>query len=183
MRIGNGRIRAFRCGDFGAQCRDLRFKRCPLRLAGKLFLLRCLTRFDRFRVTALDLLKLPECSNRDLLCASQRLGRERQAGVGLGAARIGTGEPVGKMKELAECGDGLIRLHGAGLVDGRVTEVLDNPRLGDDAVARDRSEAGFVNSGSKRSLERISYRAIMLINPVDPDLERQPGIKAGRAGI
>jgi hypothetical protein len=47
--ISNGRIGALRCGDFGAQCRNLRFKRGPLRLAGKVFLLRCLARFDRLR--------------------------------------------------------------------------------------------------------------------------------------
>ena len=110
-------------------------------------------------------------------CAAA-LAARRPDRAWLRPARVGPGQPIGEMEQLAQRGDRLVGRHGPRLVHRHVAEVLDDPRLGDERAPDERSERRFMDACRERGLVRVSQAAVALVEPPDRDLERKPGVEA-----
>ena len=87
------------------------------------------------------------------------------------------------MKQFAQGnGRGVLR-DLAGVMDGAVAEILDEPGLGDEGVADQLAEGRLVDQGRERVVVRTAQRAVHLVHPVDRRLQGEARIEAGPARV
>ena len=87
------------------------------------------------------------------------------------------------MKEFAQRGDRALPRHGPGFVDGRIAEVLDDPRLGDERRADQLLERRFVDARGERRVVRVAQARLVAIEPLHHPFQGEAGVEAGGARI
>ena len=183
MRVRRFGVRRLRGGDLRLQVLDLGVELPAFSLRCQPLFFRIVACFDSVRKSARDLLQLGELGDRDRRCARQSVGREGERCVGVGAPAIGPREPVGQVKQFADSGDSLCRRHGLRLMDGRIAEVLNDPRLGDERRTDERLKRRFVDTSGEGRAVGVSEAPIVAIEPLDHHFQREASVETSRSGV
>jgi hypothetical protein len=183
VRIGHRRIGGLGLRYVGPQRRDLGFELRPFGFAGKASRFRLLPRLYGIGKPPGGLLELGERMNRNGGVQGQCLRRKPDRGIGLGALAIGAHQPIGHMKQFADCRDGIGGRNGLGFMGSLVAEVLDDARLGDERRPEELLECRLVDARAERPLVGVLQARLAPVEPIDNRLQRQPRIDAGAARV
>ena len=104
--------------------------------------------------------------------------RRRTPGAG-----VGPGEPIGYVEELAQRCPRVSLRHGAVAVHRAVAERVDHPGLAEHRLACGLLEARLVDQRREVVLIGQPERRVVLVGPVHRQLQRAPGVEAGRPRI
>ena len=116
--------------------------------------------------------------------ALRQRGRiEREPGRRPRGAAVGTREPVGHVEQLAHGHQRVVRRDRAVAVHRAVAERVDDPRLAEHRLARGLLEARLVDQRREVVLIGQLERGVVLVGPAHRQLQRAPGIEAGRARV
>jgi hypothetical protein len=158
--VGDLLVRDLGGGDLGLQRLDFGFECGAAFLAHAPRFFSGLPRRDRLLETAGDLLQLGQRRGGDLRELRQRLDAEGRLGRRLRALRVGAGEPIGDVEELAQAAGGLAGRHLLA-VDGGVAGVLHKARLDRESAAEERLEARLGKQRGKRRVVGVVQRGIV----------------------
>ena len=177
MRVGFGGVGALDGGDLFADAAEFFIER---RLIGE----QCGEFFVPLPQLVLQLLqffqRLP-VSGRRGACAA--FGVEGQPRRRFFAASVGVRQPVSDVEEFAGRGEGVELPHWAVAVHGEVAEFFDDPDLGEDRWTDGVAEGGLVDEGAEVILIGELKGGVVLVEPVDRQLEGAAGVEARGAGV
>ena len=103
--------------------------------------------------------------------------------IRFGTACIRVCEPVPDVEQLADRHRRIGLLDAPMAVHRLVAELIDDPRLAKNRVARRRFEARLVDQSAQVVLVGQTYRSIGLVDPSHCQLERTSGVEGGRTRI
>jgi len=98
-------------------------------------------------------------------------------------ASVGAAKPVTHMEELAHRHQRVVRRDRAMAMHRAVAECVDDPRLAEHRLARRLLEARLVDQRGQIVLVGQLERRVVLVSPRHHQLQRAPGVEAGRARV
>ena len=113
----------------------------------------------------------------------QRRRIEGKPGRRAPGAGVGPGEPVGHVEELAQRRQRISLRHRAVAVHRSVAERVDHPGLTEHPFACGQLEARVVDQRREVVLIGQTERRVVLVGPAHHQLQRAPGVEAGRPRI